>query len=388
VIVTAVLGPSGAPQYEKNVTEDEEAIDLIAAAADAKVFIVSFAFLRSHWQRLLDTHPDIDLFLVDELHLGYKRPESEQTQSFYYINQHCENFVGMTGSLVDGQLDSAFPAIHVIEPRYYGSHAGFLNEHAGFMDNYGRVLVWNNEDKVRQILERHSRQVTFEQAYGKEDVVFFHELVEVGPKCRAQYDLFHEQAMLELENMEVLDGTLPGVAVIRARQILGHPETMGIAKGEETGKDQRLRIYAAEGQPMLIFAALKPEQRRIVKLMQDCGLRTGLINSDVSFNKRNEIDQAFRNGQLDVIVASGPTAGVGYNWERADHVIYPSVDYQDVNYIQAYRRASRGTRTKTLRVTSLEYEDTIDRRQYEILAHKSQLANKVDPTRPVLQFAA
>ena len=292
----------------------------------------------------------------------------------------------MTGSLIDGQLDSAFPAVHVIEPNYYGSHDGFLNEHAGFTDDYGRVLLWNNEEKLAKIIERHSVCHTFEECYGAEDVVFFHEKIEVTDQVREEYQKFHDQAMLELEDGRILDGTLPGVAVIRARQILAHPETMGLAKGETTGKDQRLQIFAAEGQPMLVFAALKPEQLRCVKVLRDAGLRVGLINSDVNAKQRNEVDQAFKDGLLDAIVSSAPTAGVGYDWERADHVVNVSVDYQDVNFIQAYRRASRGTRTKTLRVTSLEYEETIDTRQYEILMQKSQLANRVDSTRRVLSF--
>lgn len=193
--------------------------------------------------------------------------------------------------------------------------------------------------------------------------------------------------MLELEDAEFLDGTLPGVATIRARQILAHPETMGLAKGETTGKDEVLARYAVEGRPMLVFAALKPEQERCLKVLKEAGLRAALINSDVTTPERNEIDRAFRAGELDAIVGSGPTVAVGYNWERADHVIFVSIDYKDTNILQAYRRASRGSRTTTLRVTFLQYEDSIDQRQYEIVRKKSELANKVDPSRKVLEIA-
>ena len=61
-------------------------------------------------------------------------------------------------------------------------------------------------------------------------------------------------------------------------------------------------------------------------------------------------------------------------------------DVRDVNFVQAYRRASRGTRTSILRVTTLAYEDSIDQRKLDILASKSQLANKVDESRRVLKF--
>src|SRR3546814_1026768 len=99
---------------------------------------------------------------------------------------------------------------------------------------------------------------------------------------------------------------------------MGHPETMGLAKGEVTGKDKLLAAYATEGRPMLVFAQLQPEQERCVKVLEEQGLRVGLINANVSLKQRNKIDAAFRAGELDAIVGSGPTVAVGYNWERAD----------------------------------------------------------------------
>lgn len=385
VVGRYLLDPKGVPQKEKKLTRPVIVKDLIAASR-AKVFITTFAFLREHWAHMLTIWPEIDLLMTDEHHLAFRDAGSAQTKAFFHVNKHCSQLYIMTGSLVAGRLDNVYPAIHAIEPRYYGSHNDFLNQHATFIDGYGRVLGWHGEDKVRAILDRHGVRHSFEDIYGDEPVAFFHEKIQVSPKCRESYDQFHEQAMLELENAEFLDGTQPGVAVIRARQILAHPETMGLAKGEITGKDERLAIFAAEGQKMILFSSLKPEQRRVYALLTGLGLKGGLINSDVDRAGRDKVDRAFKAGSLDFVVASGPTTAVGYDWEIADHVIYVSPDYQDDNFVQGYRRGSRGTRTTTLRVTSLEYEDTIERRQYQILTHKSQVANKVDPSRPVLNF--
>ena len=70
-----------------------------------------------------------------------------------------------------------------------------------------------------------------------------------------------------------------------------------------------------------------------------------------------------------------------------DHVIFVSIDYLDTNILQAYRRADRGSRTSTLRVTFLQYRDSIDQRMYQINKVKSQLANRVDPNRRIIEFA-
>lgn len=383
--LTDKVGPDG-KLLKETIEVPEVAKDLIAANKDAKVFICTFAFLRNHQARLLRTVPSIQGFGIDELHMGYGSPGSAQTESFYWVNAHCKGLYGMTGTLVDGRLDSAFPFIHAIEPRYYGSYSGFVDEHAAWINDYGKVESWKNEAKLKAILERHTIRHSFEEVYGDEPVHFETILLPMFEEQRKAYDEFHEQAMLELEDGRVLDGSLPGVATIRASQIMAHPETMGLAKNEITAKDKKLMEYANEGRPMLVFSAAQPEQERCVVRLEGEGLKVGLINANVSGAQRAAIDRDFRNGKLDAIVGSGPTVAVGYNWERADHVVGVSWDYKDVNFVQAYRRASRGTRTTVLRVTTLAYEDSIDLRKMDILASKSQLANRVDESRRVLSF--
>ncbi len=387
MLVIPKLGPDGEPEV-MTIEEPDTFIDLISANKNAKVFITSFKFAATHWERLLEVNPDIDLFLVDEIHMpgGYSTPESKATESFYWINRHVSRFVAMTGTLINGRLDSAYPAISVIEPRYYGSLQGFMFEHAAVVDDYGRVEVWKNEGKLKAIIEKHSIRRTFEEVYGKEPVVFFTEYVDMDEKVQPFYDKFEEEALLELEDGRILDGSMAGVAVMRARQIMAHPETMFTTVDEWTTKDERVQMHLSEGKKTLIFASLKPEQERLLKLAKSLGLRAALINSDVSGNERERIDAMAQAGQLDVIVASGPTAAVGFNWEMFDLVLFVSIDFMDTNVLQAYRRASRGSRTSILRVIFIRYRAKVEKRMYAIVTEKSRLANSIDENRRVLTF--
>lgn len=70
----------------------------------------------------------------------------------------------MTGTLIDGRLSSAYPAIRVIEPRYYASYKNFLYQHA-ITDDFGTVIEWTNHAKIKRILAREAVAMTFEEAY-------------------------------------------------------------------------------------------------------------------------------------------------------------------------------------------------------------------------------
>ena len=386
----------------------------------AKVWLMGFDRFADDWEALLELHPDFDALLVDEFHMGFSGVGSGRTNGMFRAMERLTYFQVMTGTLIDGKLDTAYPAIHVIEPRYYGNHDAFLNFH-GEYDFDGKLTGWKNHWKLQEIFKRHGIRHTFEEIYGPSAIVIQKEVVEMSEAQRKAYAQVHDQAMLELDDA-FLDASLPGVAIIRARQIMAHPESMphpmylawkdlvklakerdmppprpyegpkraDISGGQVTGKDERLLVHVEDHKrtkkPMIIYAALVPEQERLAGLLEKAGRRVGLINGDVSARQRGLIDEAFRAGKLDDLVGSPATASVGYNWGHVDHIVCASVDYKDSNFNQAIRRAERGTRTKPLLVTVLEYEDSVDQRIFMIVDWKAKNAKMVDETNPELKL--
>lgn len=355
-----------------------------------KVFIMGYTGFGREWKFLKTNQPALNCMAADEIHMGYGGNDSFRTQELYKALRKIERFVPMTGTLVDGRLDTVYPTIHLMDPRYYYSHGSFMLEHL-VTDIFGKAVGWRGHDKIQKILARHGVRHTFEEVYGPESKVQFTELCEMSPKQRAAYDEFEETALLELED-GWLDGTIAGVATVRCRQIMAHPETFKLLKpGELTGKDEALLVHIADhkntGKPLVIFASLVPEQERLVELVREQGLSVELINGNVSPEKRALIDQAFKGGSIQVVVGSPATMAVGFNWEHVDHIIFVSLDYKDTNFLQAYRRAMRGVRATPLRITILEYVKSIDQRIFWILNRKSIDANLIDPSRQVIQLS-
>lgn len=361
-------------------------------ARASTVRLMGFTRFSDDWKVIRSHHPKTNAVLVDELHMAFGSIGSQRTIQLKNAVKNSDVFLGATGSLINGKLTSAYPAIHIIEPRYYVSESQFENFHAIKDPWTGKITGWRNHDKLGRIFMRHSIRHTFEEIFGDQEIVFIPELCEMSAVQRAAYDKFAARAYLELEN-EVIDGTLPGVNTIRARQIMGHPETFEglMPKGELTGKDQRLLIHLADhantGAPLIIYAAFIPEQRRIAELCRKQGFKVSLINSQVTGQRREQEREDFEASRTQIMVASPETSSVGFNWGHVDHIIFASIDYKDTNFSQAYKRAIRGKRLRPLRVTILGYERSLDQRVFTIVTGKSAEANKVDSTYKILELA-
>lgn len=373
--------------------------------SQAKVFLMGPARFRlSH-----NMFPDrIKAVVADEIHMkGFSGPESKQTEALYaFYEKQGKFFLPMSGTLINGKPDSAYPTIRLIEARYYGNYDQFKNFHHEYDPWTGYLNGYRNLEKLRQILLTHGIRRTFESIYGREAKVVIPEWIELAPRQRELYNEFEQTALLELERFFV-DGTQPGVGFIRARQILEHPhhfpdltepgsgKTVDILDGELPGKEQRLELHFQDhvntGEPVVVFAFFVAQQKSIAALGEKMGMRVAIMNGETPTRKRFEIDAAFRAGQIDLLVASPEVAGVGYNWQFAGdkevkHCIFASMDYLDTSFLQNYRRFIRGKRDTTLRITVLMYDAEIERRVLDITRKKSLMASRIDVTRPELVF--
>lgn len=361
--------------------------DLSVILSDAKVFLMGPDRLKLSGMDLLGVHPDIKTLAGDETHMMWQNDKSARTRALYQINNRMTSFVPLTGTLIKGKLSSAYPVFHCIEPRYYPSYQGFLNYHA-VEDEFGNVCAWKNTDRIAEIVSKHFISRSFESIYGPEAKVIINEVADMRPDQRKAYDEFEARAILELED-GFLTGTTGGVHALRCRQIMSHPETFGLGSGT-TGKDLLLDIHLdqhyQDGKRFVVFAPFIAEQKRILAQVRAKGITAALLNGSVSLPDRIAVDLAFRSGDIQCIVGSPIVAGVGYNWEVCDHIIYPTLDYGDDTFVQGYRRAIRGVRKTPLLITVLEYRDSLDQRIIKNITRKSKLANAVQATKEIYEL--
>jgi hypothetical protein len=309
----------------------------------ARVWIMGFARFAQVWRLLPDY---VRAFQADEFHKGFGGHTSGQTQAMYdFMRERGEWFAPITGTLINGSLDTAYPAIQVIEPRYYGTFDAFQRFHHVKDIWTGKRVDYKNHDHLRELMQLHGCYRKWTSIFGDEQKVIESEIVEMEDEQRVLYDKFERDAILELEKFYV-DGTLPGVAFARARQIMeipnhfpdlrepGSGKTVDIIPGRRPGKIERLDLHFTDHienkTPFVVFAALIEQQLEIFHLAQSMGLRVGLINGAVSPKNRSRMDEMFIAGELQGLVVSPQCAELGFNWQFAggqevQHVIFASL---------------------------------------------------------------
>jgi hypothetical protein len=372
-------------------------------ASGAKLFIMGFTRFALCYKDLPDYVKAID---IDEFHKGFGGTDSKRTQALYeFTTDPAIHFVPMTGTLYNGKPDTVYPALQIIEPRYYATPDMFRRVHHLTDPFTGKLIGYRDLEILGEILAKHSIRRFWKDIHGPEQIVIQTERLDMSERQREAYAKFEQDAILELEQF-FIDGTLPGVAFTRARQIMEHPNVfpdlrdpklppVDITPGEVPGKLELLEldmINAVENKtPLVIFSAMVPQQRQIFAMAQKMGMKVGLLNGDTTDTETEEFDTGFRTGRFNTLVCSPQVADCGFNWQfngdrEVDDLVFASMAYQDTAFVQACKRFERQKRSSALRVKVLAYRRSLDERILKLIAQKSVEANRTDPNRSVLRF--
>lgn len=374
----------------------------IALDPSVAIWVMTAEAFAAQYAGMIKKFPDIIQIVCDEPHLYYRGFNSKRTQFFVKHVPDSVRVHFLTATPTPrGKLTSAYIYCHMIQKSYYGCYDWFINTHAD-LDDYNNPTEWKNHETLWRFLENYSICWTAKDMYGDVDEYIVRDILTMHPKVEEAYRNFEAQGIADIQGA-VLTATSGGVESLRVRQMLAHPHKISlpvewdfsgqVIRREQfslfegiTPKLERLLEYAEEGKPLIIFGSFTAEIEAIAEALQKKHYKVGVIHGGVSQGMRNLIDGSFRNGDLEILVCSAATAGVGYNWGQVDTVIFHSLNYGDDEFLQAIARAKRGVRANPLRIVLLEYEDSIDQLIMWAVHHNSKSSNASNKNNPVIYF--
>jgi superfamily II DNA/RNA helicase len=172
----------------------------------------------------------------------------------------------------------------------------------------------------------------------------------------------------------LFSATMPGAVISLARQYMNRPTHIRAADPHDQGVsvanikqfvyrahdldkiEMLARILQANGRGLtMVFARTKRAVARITEELQDRHFAVGAVHGDLAQGAREQALRAFRNGKVDVLVATD-VAARGIDVEGVTHVVNYQCPEDEKVYTHRIGRTGRAGRTG-ISVTLVDWED-------------------------------
>ena len=357
---------NGTPKKRRQQYEDPK----------VKVFLMSGDCFAKEWELLPE---DVGAVIFDEWHLIASTHTSQRTQSIYRASRRFKKMKMLTGTICRGRYSSAYPAIALVEPRFFCNYQNFLHYFAVY-NRWNQIVAWRNGEKLAAVLNKVSTGLKDPDTIKMAPVQYIVERCNFDEEQKRAYKDLEEEGLLELTDEFVDCRGSGGVKAIRCRQVLSTPEKLGL-RPKFNGKLDMVKTHLMtakdEGERILIYSCFVDEQMKLKELCDSLGVRAEVMNGSTPSQKRGEIASAFEKHELDVIIGSEQVMSTGFNFEFVKEILLTSPDYGNDSLTQSVGRGNRGTRTRPLLVYFIEYGTRIERRILSIIARKNKELNEV-----------
>ena len=181
-------------------------------------------------------------------------------------------------------------------------------------------------------------------------------------------------AVPEVRQTMLFSATMPGPVIAMARRYMSQPTHIRAADPDDdsiTKKDIRqviyrahhldkdeviARILQAEGRGRsIIFTRTKRQAARLSEELVDRGFAAGALHGDLGQGAREQALRAFRNGKVDVLVATD-VAARGIDVDDVTHVINLQCPDDEKTYLHRVGRTGRAGNKGTA-ITFVDWED-------------------------------
>lgn len=219
----------------------------------------------------------------------------------------------------------------------YATHSMFLGYSASLKEFYSRFF---RKDGTDWFLKPHATNA------------FYHHLASwacyIKSPSRLGYqrggELDHEPNYIPIEANDA--GYMPDGKMFSVGMSLGEAGKVFGAFRSDKGTDRFAKSCAAiEGKRSVVWCSRNAEEDAFKSETKGT-----VINGDTAIEKRIEIVNAFRTGEIKTIISKPKVLGFGVNIPQADCHLYSGYDFSFEKFYQAVRRSHRFGRKGTLDV--------------------------------------
>ncbi|MBF0423343.1 MAG: DEAD/DEAH box helicase [Magnetococcales bacterium] len=285
-----------------------------------------------------------------------------------------------TGTPIENHLGELWNLFRFINPGLLGSLERFNERFAIPIERLGdREASRRLKELIRPFILRRTKNQVLQELPPLTEIVLH---VEMGPEEAAFYEALRQQAMSNLEGIQIGDGEghLAILAeLMKLRRACCHtrlvqPDMQLPSSKLETFKDVA-RTLLDNRHKALVFSQFVDHLALIREFFQAEGIAYQYLDGSTPAALRKKNIDAFQGGDGDFFLISLKAGGVGLNLTAADFVIHMDPWWNPAVEDQASNRAHRFGQERPVTVYRLVTRGTIEEKIVELHRQKRDLAN-------------
>jgi SNF2 family DNA or RNA helicase len=342
-------------------------------------------FYIIHWEALR-----FDIARIRKVHWGcviadeaqrMKNRKSQQSKAVRSIR--AERRYALTASPVINQPADLWAILNFLYPRRYTGYWKWFNEYVLAIPQpfggYEIVGIRNPEKlhaELKQFTIRRLKENVLKDLRPKTHTTI---PVELSPAQRKAYEQLKKDFVAVLPEGQVIVTPTVLAQLVRLRQVACGLHLIG-------GPEESTKLDAAEeiildrnGAPTVVFSGFLGMVHGLARRLQERGLKVGVLVGETALKERDQIVQGFQDGDIQVIIATPQTGGVGLTLTRTDTALFLDQSWSPAVQAQAEDRLHRIGQRSAVQIITLEARDTVEQRIRLLLAKKERLAGLVFP---------
>lgn len=332
--------------YHRNVLHNF--IDEPVQPNDSLWTITNPETVVKNFEALAFADPPFECLIADES-IMYKHRESKRSQAIRDLADHVQTVWLLTGAPATRYLDDMWHQFHILKPKGYASYWRFARNYCIIEDTeWGSKVVANRPDAEEKIKKNFS-DIYFSRT--QDDVAdipdWIMEDVDIPmlPKQDKAYETLRKELYVRLESVdpdEVVTVNNHLSLMIRSVQVASNPLLLGgvDSAGKWDALPELMQIFPG---PYLIWVNFIPTGEILRERFSrgDYGkLRVSLANGSTPMQDRNQMVDAFQNGEIDVLILNNQVGKFGFTLTKARTAFFVERMYDD-SYFQCLHRNRR-----------------------------------------------
>lgn len=324
-----------------------------------------------------------DMLILDESQ-KIKNPRSKQTKAVIKIAEKTKYKIILTATPIGNNASDVFSQWRVIDESIFGK--SFYSFRAKYMVMGGfqgrEVVGYKNMKEFMKKMHSKALRIRKEDALDLSKQVFETKYCELEPKAKSIYQALKRDCTLKLENGEITATNIL-TQMLRLQQCSDGFLRADDSDTYEKVSEAKLKLLKetvidilSGNEKIVVFARFTKEIEAINKILK--ALKVEHLTLDGRTKNKGEVVKEFQEKEnIKVLVCQTQVGGVGITLTSASVMIFYSLTFSFIDYMQAIGRIHRINQNHRCLYINLVARNTVDEHIVKAIEEKKSLSDNV-----------